>query len=247
MKKLFLAGIAMAMLVAASARAAEYPAMPQAYPPPPPPPPLLLPTYSWTGCYIGGNVGGVWVRKAFTASGLIGAPVGTSLASHDANSFLAGIQGGCNYQVAGWVFGAQADFDWTNAMSSHFDPFVVGLRTRSLGSVTGRIGYAWDRLLGYAKAGGAWERDEYLIQGLFMLATAAETRSGWTVGAGFEYGITYNLSGFVEYDYYGFGTVAVPFAAGTLALGNVDIRENAHVVKVGLNWRFGTPPLVVGY
>jgi len=251
MKKLFLAGIAMTMLVAASAMAAELPAIPRAYPAPPPPPPLLLPAYSWTGCYIGGNVGGVWVRKDFTASGLIGAPVGTSLGSHDANSFLGGIQGGCNYQAAAVVFGVQADFDWTNAMGSHPDPFFIGLtdrsRTRSLSSVTGRIGYAWDRLLGYVKAGGAWERDEYIIQGPFRLATGDETRSGWTVGAGLEYGITFNLSGFVEYDYYGFGTVGVPFAFGTFPLGNVDIRENKHVVKAGLNWRFGEPPLVATY
>jgi outer membrane immunogenic protein len=253
MKKLLLAGIAMATLVTGVVSAAERPVIPPAYGPPPvaPPPPLLLPVYSWTGCFIGGNVGGVWVRKDFTASGLIGAPIGTALGSHDANSFLGGIQGGCNYQAAGWVFGAQADFDWANAQGTHPDPFFIGLndrsRTRSLASVTGRVGYAWDRLLAYAKAGGAWERDEYIIQGPFRLATAAETRSGWTVGAGLEYGITYNLSGFVEYDYYGFGTVGVPFAFGTFPLGNVDIKENKHVVKAGLNWRFGTPPLVVGY
>jgi outer membrane immunogenic protein len=250
MKKLLLAGIAMATLITGSAMAGELPVISPAYPVGPPPP-LLLPVYSWTGCYIGGNVGGVWVRKEFTASTLIGAPVGTALGSHDANSFLGGIQGGCNYQVAGWVLGAQADFDWANAMGSHPDPFFIGLddrsRTRSLGSVTGRVGYAWDRLLGYVKAGGAWERDEYIIQGSSRLATAAETRSGWTVGAGLEYGITFNLSGFVEYDYYGFGTVGVPFAFGTLPLGNIDIRENKHVVKAGLNWRFGEPPLVATY
>jgi len=250
MKKLLLAGIAMATLITGSAMAGGLPVIPPAYPVGPPPP-LLLPVYSWTGCYIGGNVGGVWVRKEFTASTLIGAPVGTALGSHDANSFLGGIQGGCNYQVAGWVLGAQADFDWANAMGSHPDPFFIGLddrsRTRSLGSVTGRVGYAWDRLLGYVKAGGAWERDEYIIQGSSRLATAAETRSGWTVGAGLEYGITFNLSGFVEYDYYGFGTVGVPFAFGTLPLGNIDIRENKHVVKAGLNWRFGEPPLVATY
>jgi outer membrane immunogenic protein len=250
MKKLLLAGIAMATLITGSAMAGELPVIPPAYPVGPPPP-LLLPVYSWTGCYIGGNVGGVWVRKEFTASTLIGAPVGTALGSHDANSFLGGIQGGCNYQVAGWVLGAQADFDWANAMGSHPDPFFIGLddrsRTRSLGSVTGRVGYAWDRLLGYVKAGGAWERDEYIIQGSSRLATAAETRSGWTVGAGLEYGITFNLSGFIEYDYYGFGTVGVPFALGTLPLGNIDIRENKHVVKAGLNWRFGEPPLVATY
>ena len=31
----------------------------------------------------------------------------------------------------------------------------------SLSSVTGRVGYAWGRFLGYARGGAAWERDKY--------------------------------------------------------------------------------------
>src|SRR5204862_8057465 len=137
--------------------------------------------------------------------------------SHDANSFLGGIQGGCNYQAAGWVFGAQADFDWTNAMGSHPDPFFIGLtdrsRTRSLSSVTGRIGYAWDRLLGYVKAGGAWERDDYWATTIILgtAYTARETRTGVSIGIGGEYAFTNFLSGFVEYNYFDFGTRQVAF------------------------------------
>ena len=37
-------------------------------------------------------------------------------------------------------------------------------------------------------------------------ATAGETRGGWTVGVGGEYAFTNYLSGFVEYNYYDFGT-----------------------------------------
>jgi len=78
----------------------------------------------------------------------------------------------------------------------------------------------------------------------FAVATASETRSGWTVGAGVEYGITINLSGFVEYDYYGFGTRNVPFFFNGFPTGTINIRESTHVVKAGLNWRFGPTPIV---
>ena len=81
-------------------------------------------------------------------------------------------------------------------------------RIKSLATVTGRVGYAWDRFLGYVKGGGAWERDEYhvTISPATTVATAGETRSGWTVGVGGEYAFTDYLSGFVEYNYYDFGT-----------------------------------------
>jgi outer membrane immunogenic protein len=50
---------------------------------PPPPPPV----FSWTGCYVGGNIGGVWAHKDWTNAtpgGVIGQPIG----SHDADSWL---------------------------------------------------------------------------------------------------------------------------------------------------------------
>ena len=119
-------------------------------------------------------------------------------------------------------------------------------KIKSLSSVTGRVGYAWDRFLGYVKGGGAWERDEYSITAPFgTFATGSETRSGWTVGLGGEYAITNNLTGFIEYDWYGFGTRTVQFAAfdGSTVLAN--IKENKSVLKVGLNWKFGTAPAPV--
>ena len=255
MRKLVL-GVAAAVLVSGSAIAADVPVAPPlyrsaAFPPPP------LPVYNWTGCYLGASAGGIWARKQYTSgTGLtfddVNFPaVGTDIGSHDANSFIGVIQGGCNYQAGPWVVGAQADFGWSNAIGSHPDTFFIGVtdrsKTRSMGSVTGRVGYALDRVLPYVKAGGAWQRDEYvsyLTGTAFAVATASETRSGWTVGAGVEYGITINLSGFVEYDYYGFGTRNVPFFFNGFPTGTINIRESSHVVKAGLNWRFGPIPIV---
>jgi hypothetical protein len=92
-----------------------------------------------------------------------------------------------------------------------------------LASVTGRIGYGWDRFLGYVKAGGAW-------------------------GIGGEYAFTDWLSGFVEYDYYNFGTQSTTLVttAATLPIP-VNIKAYDNVFKVGLNLRRSPGPVVARY
>jgi outer membrane immunogenic protein len=122
---------------------------------------------------------------------------------------------------------------------------------RSLASVTGRVGYAWDRLLGYVKGGGAWERDEYTVFDAAtrtIQGTARETRGGWTVGVGGEMAFTDWLSGFVEYNYYDFGSRRNTFITpGGATFGIADIKEHKSVVKVGLNLRWGSGPVVAKY
>jgi outer membrane immunogenic protein len=246
MRKLLLVSAAVVALCA-SANAADLPVKAPAYKAP------LPPVWSWTGCYIGGHIGGLWARKDWTL-----APPDPALAlgSHDASSWLGGLQAGCDYQFAGgFVIGIQGDYAWTDASGSN-DDVAVDLttnRTRisSLATVTGRIGYAWDRFLGYVKGGGAWERDEYLrfVIGTGALADSArETRGGWTVGIGGEYAFTNNFSGFVEYNYYDFGTRRLTFfdPAGVFT-DNIDIRERKSVIRGGLNWRWGWAPLVARY
>jgi outer membrane immunogenic protein len=248
MKRLALSTVVLAVSFAAPAMAADL-AKP-VYKAPPPPPVYV---FNWSGCYIGGNAGGVWVQKDYSLTSIgtgIGGIVFTNpvgFGGHDASSWLAGLQAGCNYQAPGsnWVVGIQGDYDWANADNSHGDPFggltTLQSKTKSLASVTGRIGYAWDRFLGYVKGGGAWERDEYtwfVTAAPGVLTSASETRGGWTVGIGGEYAFTDWLSGFIEYDYYWFGTRSIAFPVGPVAF-NFDIEERKSVVKAGLNFRFG--------
>jgi outer membrane immunogenic protein len=208
--------------------------------------------YSWTGCYVGGHGGGLWARKDWTLAAPD--PV-TPLGSHDASSWLGGLQVGCDYQFAGrWVIGIQGDIAWTDANGSHVD--VVDAtrdqsRIRSLSTVTGRVGYAWDRFLGYVKGGVAWERDRYdrfdLVTGL-VVGSANETRSGFTLGVGGEYAFTDYLSGFAEYNYYDFGTRTLTFLDPVGAFNdNISIRERKSVLRAGLNLRWGGGPVVARY
>ncbi len=179
-----------------------------------------------------------------------------SFGSHDVNGWLGGAQAGCNYQVGGWVFGIQGDYAWTGASGSSadlgfFNPVggTIGSKVKGLSSVTGRVGYAWDRFLGYVKGGGAWEQDEYSWTSPgFTIGTVSQTRSGWTVGIGGEYAFTNNLSGFIEYDWYSFGTKSASFYQGNGAVWDIaDIKENKSVLKIGLNWKFGKGPVVANY
>jgi outer membrane immunogenic protein len=228
MKRSLLAGLGLVSLFTGPVVAADLPVKAPAAKP--------SPVYNWTGCYGGAHFGSLFVQQNWAGLG----------ADNDAGLVLGG-QLGCNYQISTWVFGVQGDGAWSNASGTHND--VAGLtdewKTDSLASVTGRFGYAWDRLLAYTKGGGAWKHDKYDIATTATaaafstaVATASETRSGWTVGGGFEYAITNNLSMFFEYDFYDFGTKTVGFTSAAGGPQTVDIRDRDSLIKVGGNWKF---------
>src|SRR5215470_20344773 len=76
-----------------------------------------VPIFTWTGCYIGGNIGGGWGRETVSIPNLAettGVPelAGVSLPSATGNTkgVLGGGQIGCNYQFApNWVIGIEGD------------------------------------------------------------------------------------------------------------------------------------------
>jgi outer membrane immunogenic protein len=222
MKKLLLAGVCLTAWVG-SAVAADMAVKA----------PVYTPSYSWTGCYGGFNFGSLFAKKDWTIGG-------SFESSYDVTDLLIGGQLGCNYQFGTWVLGIQGDYDWINATGTGAGQFT-GLTDRthitSLSSVTGRFGYALDRWLPYVRAGGAWEHAKFdaFDANNAVVGTASGTRSGFTVGGGLEYAIVSNLSIFIEYNWYDFGTRTTTF---TGVFPTTNIRERDSAVKVGLNWKF---------
>jgi outer membrane immunogenic protein len=245
MKKFLLVTSAIAAFFAAPATAADLsrpPARP-VYTPPAVAVPLF---YTWTGCYIGGNGGGIWAHRDWTDPILGRGDFGSQTAS----GALGGFQGGCDYQRGPWVFGVAGDWDWsraTNTSANVVFPLLTNeSKIKSLSSLTFRGGYAWDRFLFYVKGGGAWLQSDFDVQTAgTTFGTTSVTRRGWTAGVGGEYAFLNWLSGFVEWDYYQFRnsvanlncTVSAP--CGFLAPLPVSVDTNVNVIKAGLNLRFG--------
>ncbi len=70
--------------------------------------------------------------------------------------------------------------------------------------------------------------------------SAAQTRTGWTVGAGVEYAFSGPWSAKIEYDYMDFGTKSATFTGGIFpgAPFPFGIKQQLSVVELGLNYRF---------
>jgi len=246
MKRISFCSFALVVLIGSNVKAADLPA-PAA--PVYRPPPIIVPVFTWTGCYAGGNIGGLWAQNDW--SDTVFGDFGGSTAS----GAVGGVQVGCNYQIGAWVLGIQGDYDWTNANSNNANSVLSGQfglavsdqsQINALASVTGRVGYSWDRFLGYVRAGGAWVRGSYTFQVAGLpVATDSTTQSGWTVGVGGEYAFLSWLTGFIEYDYYGFsaatpaGLICPTGGVCGFVTNGVGITTNINVVKVGLNFKFG--------
>ena len=79
-------------------------------------------------------------------------------------------------------------------------------------TATGKLGYAWDRLLVYGKGGGAWigaNNPSLTVNGAGTALTSSTTNNfGWTAGVGVEWAFAGNWSARAEYDYIGLQTKA---------------------------------------
>jgi outer membrane immunogenic protein len=204
-----------------------------------------VPYFNWTGCYVGGHIGGGWGRKDISNTSPIIVPSGQTVAI-DTSGILGGGQIGCDYQFASnWVIGIAGDFSWADVKGNTNDPFFsnknLAAKTEWLATVTGRLGYSWDRWMIYGVGGGAWARDQYdlTFTGVSGGFQGRETRSGWVAGAGIEWAMINNWSVKVEYNHYDFGTKTVELTEPTSSPIPMDIKQRVDAVKVGVNFRFG--------
>ncbi len=213
----------------------------------PPMMPAPVPPFTWTSCYAGVRAGGGWGQKDLTdTTGDVSAVTGFTSANLDINGYMVGGQIGCDYQfTANWVAGIEGAASGGNIGNSTIvavpgDNATFKETTDFLASVTGRVGYAWDRWMVYGKGGVAFVTDRYhLTDDLQTYAfDGIESRIGWTAGLGVEWAVWEDWSVKLEYDYYGFGQRSVNFVDSTLSfvIGPENIKQNIQVVMLGLNF-----------
>jgi outer membrane immunogenic protein len=219
-------------------------------------PPVVAPVFTWTGCYIGAHGGYGWGHKKWSNE------FDVEFTSHDVDGWLVGGQVGCQIQQDRWVFGIEGQASWADIdgdsivgepASTHFK---YSSKTDVLGTIALRLGYAVDRTLFYAKGGLAFAHDKHSIELLVgpQLIDSAPSekymRWGWMVGGGIEYAFTGNWSAKIEYNYMHLGREDVQFCSVQVP-GDCDtasIKQHIHVVKAGINYRFGAGgPVVARY
>jgi outer membrane immunogenic protein len=92
----------------------------------------------------------------------------------------------------------------------------------------------------YVTGGFAYARADITVTGPGVSASESKTRTGWTVGAGWEHKFTQKLSGKIEYLYVDLGNTAYfdPPPSALFADRAGGVRLTDHIVRVGLNWQF---------
>jgi outer membrane immunogenic protein len=216
-------------------------------------PPTVVPFATWTGFYVGADVGGGFSQKKFLNN--FPTPDLALDAAPNPSGWVGGLQAGYNYQINSLLLGVEGGFTWIGARST-FHCFTFGAQSCTadpewLATITPRIGAIFGPALFYVKGGAAWIRDTYTdissvaahAGGVFSapgdLFTAHNIRPGWTAGGGIEYLFMPNWSVRVEYDYAGFRDQSVGFTDGGSGYFTELIKQNLQIATVGVDYHFG--------
>lgn len=182
---------------------------------------VVQPTaFSWTGFYVGGNVGYGWgnsdpsTTTEFTSSNywdirsvpqVNTAGIGRVLPS----GFVGGVQAGYNWQTGGLVLGAEVDFDSAELRASRTAgtafaccvgnsfSMMQTTNTNWLFTARGRFGWAIEHWLIYGTGGVALtdlsHRSIYADTfGAGENVIDHGTKAGWVAGGGIQYAVTAN-------------------------------------------------------
>lgn len=212
------------------------------------------PISTWSGCYVGGNMGGAWARSHWTYRNVnpydaLGPsfPIVATDNSFNMSSIIVGAQGGCNYQFANVVVGIEASWSGTRldkTVPNVFQVFAplaaqtVETSIDSMYTVVGRLGYVFaPTWLGYVKGGYASAHINTVGTTDFPFSTfdwmSSAWHSGFVAGGGIEYKLMDNVIAGVEYDYVGLNTKDhVGVIPGLPAVFNPVHSVNANVQSV---------------
>ena len=185
-------------------------------------------TYSWGGFHVGADVG--YRNMSADTSG-------TPFVELSDDSFIGGFNAGYDLQFDRAIIGLLGELTFgEQSASATSGGSVWDLSTGPSAAIKGRIGYAFDRVLPYVTAGVAFTdaKTQFTPAGL---ATQSDdkTLTGWTLGAGVEYGINDNWSVKLDYSYSDFGSETFQYTAPG-APATYDI--STHTIKFGTSLRF---------
>jgi outer membrane immunogenic protein len=235
-------------------------------------PVIAAPVFTWTGFYVGANVGGGMMTgpnsgasmQESLGQSLASISSGFSNISGNGTGAIAGGQFGYNYQQGNWVFGVEGEGFWsgiklknttTSVSPTGAIDEVRGLSITNTGdfTVAGRLGIAFDRTLIYGKGGWAWGDHKFdafdnCCAPAFTnnsTAHASGTLDGLLVGVGIEHALMRNVTIKFEYDHISFGAKELLITQCSItcaATGTASFSSTKQIFKVGANYLFNVGP-----
>jgi outer membrane immunogenic protein len=221
--------------------------------------------WSWSGFYIGGNVGYGWGRDPFTRLvtqiNLTDPPV--YLSGVNSQGFVGGFEAGANWQTGPVVGGLEIDLSSTDIRGSSSTagliepgaPIAVTQADRFelLGSGRARLGYlVLPSVLLYGTGGLGWTHLDQTVTTITPASATATINStpswrfGWVAGAGGEARLwNTNWIARLEYLHYDFGNSGGAFSGFTsngapifIGQSSTSQRLTADVVRTGIGYKF---------
>ena len=216
--------------------------------------------YDWTGFYIGGNIGYAFGGKDTVELRSTTETSFDDLGDLKVQGIFGGGQIGYDWQVSSFVLGATADVEASNIHDSLKKEIVFeGLDEGNVhasddinvwGTVRGRLGWAFDRVLIYGTGGLAWGDVDYKMHAINILSGEQasleqhDVRFGYAVGAGLAWAIDENWSIGAEYLYVNLGKYNVKAHVidgegnRTAEVVTTEAEPNFHSIKGFVNFRF---------
>lgn len=226
------------------------------------------PVFTWTGFYVGGQVGYAWGeddtvlssgRERIVFDGL-GGLHGDSI-KYDIDGVVGGAHAGFNLQSGNFVIGIEGDLEASGVSGERTaseSGTILGVPVSGsasvktdvnwMASVRGRLGFTFDRLMVYGTGGVAFADIEhtYTASGTaFGIGVAegvkfSDSQTGWTLGGGLEYAVTSNMTTRVEYRYTQFGSFDNQIF--TVRSDGVDLlaeqEPDFHTVRAGVSFKW---------
>ena len=243
--------------------------------PPKAPTPAVPLVVDWTGFYVGGQTGYAYGDNHggynYEAPGLTTTLPSSGALIGDAQGVIVGAHLGYNLEFDKWLVGFEGEVDGTSlirrnqlnlndpALGTNIGVLSTLVQSDIQGSIRGRAGYSFGRLLTFVTGGvaladfslqsqlGALDTNAAGAQ-LFSYATKglqSTTRVGWTVGGGLEWAVNNNWSVRGEYRYTDFGSMQdTPSTSAILGSYYSGLRHlDQNQVQFGFSYKFGEAAL----
>jgi outer membrane immunogenic protein len=185
--------------------------------------------YNWSGLYLGINGGYGFGHSNWTDV------TGATTGDFSVSGGLVGGTLGYNLQTGTWVWGVEGDIgaSWIKGTDTAACG-IPGCETKNdwFGTARGRIGYGgFNGWMPYITGGAAFGD----IKASTGFGSQTSTKLGWTVGGGLEIALWDSWSTKLEYLYADLGKGT---CSGVVCSPAIDVDFRAHIVRLGLNYRF---------